>query len=324
MEDSTTPDIAAIDDLVTERMDGVGPSTSDIEAAASPEPAPEPVQETSPPAAEPPPQPSEVAPPSQTQTPAEQPTPPARIKLGDREYTPEELQAALTTASQFPHLQNKYAAVLEAQRQQPQQAQGQPQTQNPQVSAQQALMTLRAKYDPIVQEAVKSGLIEQDFATLFPGMAAQLLAYRDSFGQVAQQAQMVAQTVMQGQRQSQSQGVVQRVGQSIAQLAQSGEAFSPLKEPGQAQAFFNYLWELNPQMGHLNNPNFLASQWVAFNKDKFLQNAQNQAINQQKQLDLRFARADATTGTRAPGMSQPQQKSPLDEMVEDFNAWTAR
>lgn len=315
------PDTSAINDLVEDRM-GIEPSatvaeTPAVEAAPSPEvpqAAPggdgsvaEPVQDGK--VAETPPN---------VPVPGNQPTPQV-YRIGDKDYTVQELQAAMTSAQQLPHLQKKYVDLLEQAKQSPgQQGQQQPQGQQPGMAPQAILAQIRAKYDPIVQQGVKDGVIEQDFATLFPGMAAQMLMYRDGFQQLAGQVAQQNQQFQMRQQQEQSTSIVNDIGRSINALAQSGEAFAPLKDQTQVAAFFQYLWDLNPQMNQVSNPDFLARQWIAYNKDQFLQNAQ---IKQQQAIQSnqrRLAMADAVSGTRGSGVQPPPQPTPLEEMTADF------
>ena len=121
----------------------------------------------------------------------------------------------------------------------------------------------------------------------------------------------------QTQQQAQSQGLLTDIGRSIASLGQSGGVFAPLQDPGKVQEFFQYLWDLNPQVGHLRNPQFLARQWAAYNYTTNLQAQQQQAAQAARTQAVRYARADATTGTRAP-MAPVQPKTPLEQMTDEF------
>lgn len=316
MENLESPSPSAIDDLIQDRMDGVPSSTTDTAQDQSPEPVTSQAAQA-PTEQEPSPEPSPVA--AQPNEQVQAPPTPQTIRIGDRDYTAQELQAALTSAQQLPHLQNKYVGLLENLKQSQQPNQGQPQgQQRPQMAPQQVLQAVRNQYDPQVQELVKQGLIEQDFAALFPGMAAQMLYYRDGFNQVGQVLQGVIGELNSSRQQQESTGFVNDVGRSISQLAMSGDAFAPLKDPQEVQKFFNYLWDLNPQVGHLRNPDFLARQWVAYNKDQYLQTAQTRAAADARQQQVRYATADATTGSRPPGVMQEPQKTPLEQMTEDF------
>ena len=159
--------------------------------------------------------------------------------------------------------------------------------------------------------------MSQDFVQLFPAEAAQMLAYRDSFSQVAQYVQAIGQQMQSQQQQSQATGLINEVGQNINRLAQSGEAFAPLKDTGNVQKFMQYLWDLNPQVGHLRNPEFLAGQWVAYNRNQYLQMAAQAQVNAQRQEQLRYAKADSSTGSRPTG-GAPVEKTPLEQMTEEF------
>lgn len=318
MEDTQEPSAtAAIDDLVSDSL-GQEPSapadTADV--AAPPDTAATSSTETVDAPAPSAPDPAVASPPNADSAPVPAPAP---IRLGDREYTAQELQAALTTAQQFGHLQNKYVEMLEQQKRgaaqpAPDVRGGMPQP----LSPQQQMQAIRMRYDADVQKAVKDGLIEPDFASLFPGMAAQMLMYRDGFNAVSQQLSAVSQSMMQGQMQQQSQGLMQQIGQSIGNLAASGEAFASLKDPNVVQGFFKYLWDMDPKRAQVTNPEFLSRQWFAYNRDQYLQNQQRQAAEAARANQVRYARADATTGSRPPGVMQTPQATPLDQMVSDF------
>jgi len=301
---------SGIDDLVSDAL-GTEPSAP-VEAAPAEPAATTPAEPAVSTPAEPAPQ-AAVA--SEPNAPASEPTPSYRI--GTREYTAQEIQAALTTASQFPNLQNKYVEMLEQMKRQPAPQQAQQATQ-PQVAPAQQMAAIRAKYDPVVEQAVKDGLIERDFASLFPGMAAQMLMYRDGFVQLANQQAGVTSQLQASRQQAQSNGLMQEIGQSINNLAQSGEAFAPLKDPGKVQDFFKYIWDLNPQVGQLRQPDFFARQWAAFNYTESLKTQQNNAVAAAHAAQTRLARADATTATRPAGAMNAPAKSPLDMMVDDF------
>lgn len=308
---------SGIDDLVSEQL-GEAPSAP-VEAAppaeTSPDVTPEPQAQASP---------EQPAIQAVAETPNAQTAPlptPQTYKIGDRDYTAQELQAALTSSQQLGHLQNKYVGLLEQQRQwEAQQRNPQPpsQPQAPQPDPKQWVEAVRQKYDPVVKDLVSKGLMEADFATLFPGMAAQMLAYRDGFQQTSQAVQAIRSEMQGRQSREQSMGLVNTMSRSIQQLAQSGEAFAPLKDPAVVQKYFQYLYDLNPMTSQVQNPQFLASQWVAFNKDQFLQQQQARAQAQARTEAVRYARADATTAARPAGLNTPVQKTPLDQIVDDF------
>jgi hypothetical protein len=309
--DSQVSETAAIDDMVTDQLNEVPSAVSDTEAA--------PVQaadtQDAAPATSAEPQATQAGAEELTAPVSQEPTPTFRI--GDREYTAQEIQAAFTTAQQFPVIQNKYVGALEQLKQAQQQPQQQGQ-QQPQMSAQQWTQAIRAKYDPVVNQLSKDGVIEQDAVTLFPSLMAQAVAYKERQDRHEQVLNSVVEQMQGSQRQAQSSGLVNDIGRSINALAQSGDAFAPLRDPAKVQQFFNYLYDMNPQVHQMRNPDFLARQWVAYNKDQYLQEAQARMVAQNKAEQTRYARADATTGTRAPGQMSEPAKTPLDSMADDF------
>lgn len=305
-ESESVSQTAGIDDLVS---DSLG-QTPEPEVAATPESSPEPAAEPAvaqEPVTDPP-----VAYEGQTAAQPAQPTPPAPIRIGDRDYTAQELQAALISAQQLPHLQKKYVEALEQSKSQPT-----PPSQPTQFDPKGYMQSLRQQYDPVVQRYAEQGLLSQDFVTLFPGEAAQMVHYQQGFTQVQNAVRAIASELQQRTVREQQTGLVNGVTRSLSALAESGEPFAPLKDPGKQQEFFNYLWELNPQTSQLANPDFLARQWIAFNKDQYLQAAQAKAVQAARTQQARLARADATGGARPSGVMQEPAKTPLDEMFED-------
>ena len=305
MEDeSTVQSTGDVGDML-----GIGEPSGDEQAATPSEAPSDPIQaetQSQEPVTDPP-----VA---YGQTEVQPPAPTPTFRIGDKDYTAAEIEAWKTSAQQLPHLQKKYVEALE-QKNQPQ-AGPQP-TQQPQQTPQAYMQALRQKYDPVVKQYADSGILSQDYVTLFPAEAAQMVHYAQRHEQLENVVRAIASD-MQGRSQKEQQtGLVNQVAQSMNALASSGEPFAPLKDPVRQQEFWNYLWEMNPQVVQLSNPDFLARQWVAFNKDQYLQTAQTRQIQAQRSQQARLARADATGGTRAPGVMSEPAKSPLDEMFED-------
>jgi hypothetical protein len=312
-ENESVSPTEGIDELISDQL---GPTESDPVATApetSSEPPPSQV-------AQEPSQTSTVAPSgSQTAATATEPTP-QTYQIGGQTYTAQEIEAWKTSAQQLPHLQKirleeqqKYVAMLERA----QQAQGQ-QPQQDQVTPEAYMDNLKRAYEPILKDYVSKGLMSSDFVNLFPNEAAQMVHYERRFSQAENVMKAIAGEIQGRTQREQSSGLVNDVARNISNLAQSGEAFAPLKDPAKTQEFFNYLWELNPQVSQLRSPDFLARQYVAFNKDQYLQSAQQKQAQATRTNAVRYARADATGGTRAPGVNQEPPKTPLDEMVEDF------
>lgn len=319
-ESTEVSSTAGIDDLISEQMGGPTPEPVAQETVGA-ETQPSSVSETPVPQEAPQAQVTGVQSPEaipDSQSGVKTPIQPQTYKLGDRDYTAQELQAALTTAQQFPHLQGKYQELKEmAERQfQPQQ---QVHSQPAQVGSQeQWLQQVQMKYQPEIKALTEKGLISKDFATLFPAELSQMLAYRDGYGALAQKVQQMEQGFQQRQHQEQTTGLVNDLSRNMEMIASSGEAFAPLKDPNEMRGFFQYLYQMDPKVFQLRDPQFLAGQYVAYKKDTFLQNAQAQRAQAAQTNQARFAKADAGTGSRPPGGFQEPPKSPLDQMVDEF------
>jgi hypothetical protein len=293
------------------------------DAAATPEPTTEGTGEPagSPPTPSPATTGGEPAPALAT-TPAPAAAPPVteekKFKIRGREYTAAELvqrrdllEDLEKSHEQLPHLQQKYLESLEAQRQ-VQQPAPQPQPQAPPISAE----MLRTAYGPTLEERVKAGFVNADFAELYPETAVSYLYDRDLFSQVAQKVDAIEQFL----GYVQAQGVQQNIGATITgaldALQSQGGHFDLLKEPKVREDFTRFILELDPKRGQLT-PEFLGGQFVAFNKDILLE-AARQADVQAKRERERTGR-NAQGGDGGPRPPRPPAPSPTDQHFDFLN-----
>jgi hypothetical protein len=306
---------AGLDELTS---DVLGPSAdaTDAPSDGGEQDAPTPQEPT---------QPSEPAPASaQPQAVAPTPTPPETpIEIDGRQFTREQLKAALTTAQQFPHLQKKWADRLEADdaaRQQAARTPQSPQRLDPaHVKAQ-----IRASFDGAVKEAVDQGFIEPDFAILYPDLAASMVMNRDALTATIGVLNIQKQKIEQYEQQMGAQQARTEIFNNMVALSTQHAALAPLAEPAKQQQFLDFLVSMNPPMALMGDADFLVSQWVAFNRNTYLAGtdatrARITAEQQQRTLNKRRAAGDAVGNSRpAAGAATPA--SPLDEMVDDFFA----
>jgi len=270
-----------------------------------------PADPTGPETAEPTAEPAQTADASQepaepsAQAPTAEPIP-QKYSINGREFTPDELSRALIMAGQYAGLQEKHLKLLEQQRA-PQQPQPQQQPQRQGVTSDQ----VQALYKPAVQQAVANEVMEADFAEAFPKFSANILYGLDLVKDVRAAAQTLIERMNQSERGSMETAVIQDVYSSIANLSTQGEPFAQLADPQVQQGFFNYLVEINPQLPHLRNPEFLARQWIAYNKDTYLQKAASaqQAIaerDRMKAVNRRNAGGEINSTRPAAVAEQPE------------------
>ena len=236
---------------------------------------------------------------------------------------PDLLKAIVTTAEQFPHLQQKYQKFLEAQAER----QAQPPAQQPQARPQAPGLSpvqVRAAYEPIMNQLVQAGAIEQDLAEAYPGFVAQALHISHTttqrLAQAEQLLEVMADRLVSGDQQSEKSQVVGTMDRFSANLAaKEGEAYKALADPQERDSFYQFLAEqVNPPVSALNE-DFMARMYVAYKRDEWAtaikaaqaQNAKKQAVT------LRNAAGEGT-GTRgsAPGISPAAAE--IAEMIADF------
>lgn len=244
------------------------------------------------------------------------PAPAPRVNIDGKEYDQEALKAALTTASQFGHLQQKYTQLLERSRTEPTKAE--PAQPEKGIPADQIV----AHYAPQVKETVAQGFIEEDFAALYPSVAANMVMYRDVITGLTRVANVVAEKLSTQDRSQFEQGVISELKQSFTQLASQGDLYKPLSEPKVQEAFFLHLLEMNPQIEVLRSPGFLERQWKAFNIDTILSRpaAQASAPAAAKPASnvkrANFARGEGT-GAR-PAAPTVEDRTQLQDFVAEF------
>lgn len=228
----------------------------------------------------------------------------ADIQVGDRRYSVQEIQAALTSAQQLPHLTKVH---MEAKRQLEEMQQAQRQQaapQQPQLDPKSAMGILRAKYEPKVQQAVANGELSADFAGAFPAETTQFMAIRDTVVDIYQATQTLINRLNEGDRSSAGNAAMQQIDGMIANLTTQGEHFAQLADPAERGKFMEFLHALNPQVGQFQNPEFLPRMWMAYKQPDFVKQvgqakAAADAAAKIKQMQRTNA-AGVGTGTRPP------------------------
>lgn len=303
---------AGLEELTSDVLGAPATDSQDENVAQAPTDAPQEPIETQ--------QPQDASAPAPTA-----PQPPDAVEIDGRQYTREQLKAALTTREQFPHLQQRYLELKRAQEARDAQAQ-QPQSQadamRRQIPPQQLQAQIRASFDPQVQQAVQDGFIEPDLAELYPNAVANLMMQRDSLVAVGGMVQAIQQKIAEYERQIVGERVVNDIKSNLTALASTHPALAPLRDAGVRDQFFGFIRTLDPRMDQLGDPEYLTGAWAAFKKGDFLGSAQAltqnaDAAQAARATQRRRAVGDALPGSR-PAAGPPQARSPLDEMVDDF------
>jgi hypothetical protein len=243
-----------------------------------------------------------------------------KFKIRGREYTAAELvqrrdllEDLEKSYEQLPHLQQKYLETLEAQRQQqapPPQMPAQPQA--PPVTAE----MLRTAYAPQIEESVKAGFLNADFAELYPETAASYLYDRDLFTQVAQRLDAIERLFGAAQIQGIQQSVGAQITGAFDALQAQGGHFELLKEPKVREDFTKYILELDPKRGQLT-PEFLGGQFVAFNKDILLEAARQTDAQTKRERERTARNAQGVPG--GPRPPRPPEPSPTAQHFDFLN-----
>lgn len=312
---------------------GVEELTQDFFPSAQPESAsPEQAQVSG----EPPAQDAQTQPTTESAQ-APTPAPVERFNYLGREYTreqlladPQLLNAIVTTANQGPHFKSLYEQRLAQERQVQVQAQAQAMQQQAQAAAQQAQPggypipdQIRAQYAVPLKRAVELGHIEPEIAEAYPNFAANMMRAFDGLQDARQAVELIAERINAMDAGATQSNVLREIDSTVAGLASQGEYFAGLADPQERGGFFNYLVSINPQVGLLRDPNFVASQYVAYKKDEVLASvaearkaqAERHAADQRKRQLARGVGG----GTRPSGLQPDNGQGFMDaDLMSDF------
>lgn len=246
---------------------------------------------------------------------------PQKIKIRGKEYTFQEVlenevlqQALLQTYEQFPTLQKKYIEMLEQQRQQEQTP---PQPQQP-IDPRAHQAQLVAHYAPQINEAVKNGWIEEDFAQLYPNAVAQMLWHRDQMYDLNRRFGSFSELHTGQTRKAEANGHKTQLTATLDTLAGSGDFFKPLLDAEKRQGFLDFLIESgNPLVTQLT-PDYLKRQWVAFNHETVLTAAQATAERERIERQNQRLRAGSDGKGSRPTPAPAAEATLLQTLTEDF------
>lgn len=163
--------------------------------------------------------------------------------------------------------------------------------------------------------------MEEDFAALYPDLAASMVMNRDSLVSVARTLQSTTEKIARYEAQMEGEAVVRDAHNNMLSLSGQHAAFAPLAGADVREKFLGFLYDMDPPVRLLNDRNFMVSQWVAFNKDPYLKMIEGQgAATTAAATAAATARRRSvgdTTGAR-PAIGPATPVTVLDEMVSDF------
>jgi hypothetical protein len=276
--DETPEDILGAEAVESEEPEAEAP-TEDDSTTEAPEGAEEPEQVTEP------------------EEPAEEPAEPEEqaeelvevaFEQGGVQYTlklpPNEAQAfekVKTTASQFPHLQDKYTNLLEETRQ--------PADATPEQPAQVTPDQFIAGMKPYVDAAVKAGTVSEDFAELYPQEAAWGVWLSDVVGKLQGVVGPMSQHVAATARDAEKAEYKANVYEEMQKLAgESSEVFGDLTQPTTREAYLDFMIEMDLPITSLQGeaaPNTLKRMWGAFRADELTAAAQAASVQLRTQQE---------------------------------------
>ncbi len=264
--------------------------------------------------------PAPTAPGATPQAPAPQAPAPATVEVNGRQYTLEQLAAAIQTREQFPHLQEKYVA-LKRQEDARLKAEADKAAQGAPLPPEAVLSNMHSSFDPVVKDMVKSGFMEEDFAALYPNLAVGVAMYQQSLVSTTALLREQAQKIAYYEAEITSDRTISEMKNNMVALSGLHESLKPLAEPAVQDQFLTYLYNLDPKRSQLDDRDFWIRQWVAFNKDAYLNPANPTAPSAESVAKVRADAKRRATGAAVPGSrpaATPQAPaSPLDEMIAD-------
>lgn len=249
------------------------------------------------------------------------PAPPQTYEIDGQRYTLEELRALRTTAQQLPALQQK---LLQERQEREAAARA---TAPPQVTPQAMRAAIRANFDTGVKEAVTQGFIEEDFATLYPDLAANMIMYRDVITMMSKTVQGMREEINEYRGNSEKQGrynqVVSELENNLVAMSTTHPFYQGLQSPADRIAFSQYLWKMDLKIDQVRDPQVLSDMYVAYKRRSVLAPADKAKADATVKAAAAAARRNAKgdVGSSRPAAAPTEQVDPslaaLHEMVAD-------
>lgn len=302
---------------------------SDLTADALP-PASGETPPTPEPAAPAPKEPTSPAEPGKKE-PAPTPPKPPRYKIGDREYSVEDLVQSgrlddlLITYGKHQSLTQKHEEVRQQlddlQRKALDAAKPPERAEEPRPALRPE--QVQAAYAPVLAEEIKQGWLEPDVAELYPKTTATVRYHIDRLNGMVQAIEGLAQRFYAVENKVlgvSPEDVFGRLDKDLDALAGDAERkeFGVLKEKAVRDGFVEFIKALDPRVKQIQDPEFLRRQFYAYNNDA-IQEAMRQAAASSEQDPKRRAQAagEGRPGGRPPAPA-PVEKTHLEELTEEF------
>jgi hypothetical protein len=238
----------------------------------------------------------------------------------------EVLRAKLTSAEQLPHLQGKYTEALERLANYDETGTSGDPGQGAQSGGDGQLTIndisqmnpdqFKEFTAPLVDTYKNAGVFGEDgeFAEAFPQMASSM-ALMFSVGLPALQVLSdLRQGFSQFAMEQNARAFFTSVDTTFEQLAEKGPGFEPLKEQENRRDFYKHLHGLGIADDRILDPDFLASQWRAFNHKAFDHIEADVAAQAERKRAAELARA--SQGNRGGVSPRPAPSSTGNEQVD--------
>jgi hypothetical protein len=270
----------------------------------------------------------------QTQEHHKEEKPARKVKVKGQEITleqlanqPDLLEALITTAEQFPALQQKHQKLLEEisqkalERKEPEQKKEEAPTE---VITQ---AQIRQKYDPLVKQSVDAGYMESDFAEAYPDIAAQLIYHRDIIYALDQVAAYCREWIRCEVELRNAQEVESRLNGAVDAVAAKGDGdgkdariFKPLRDKDQREEFIQWVrTDLDPKVGALTPVN-MERYWKTYVADKLLEVVATEEHKEPARKDPKKAGGDGVGGRSGVPETPPQLTPDRKRFVDMLNA----
>ncbi len=233
----------------------------------------------------------------------------------------EQVEDAVQTARQFIPLQRKHQEMLEAlaaQQSRP------PQTEQTPVAPEDAKKAFSEAMAPTVKRLVDGGFLSADTVEINPDVAnvIALLVQRQAHAEAFQQQAMgfyntavvpLFQGAAEARQRAAAEGALAALDTRIAGLSsRPHEAFKSLGEPDTREGFIRYLAQyVNPTAQQIEDEEFLAKQFVAYQGDAILATVAELSAQRQRQagVDAR-GRGGEPSGARVAKPAQAEGRFP--------------
>jgi hypothetical protein len=232
-----------------------------------------------------------------------------KVNGKDVALTDEQIRNALTTAAQFPTIQQKYQELLERSTQLP--------AKETPAAAPPARITqdqIRQTYLPMLKERIEQGYMEADFGDAYINVATGMMYYADVIEGMAEKLNWAISWIDAEREMRNAREVDKRLQTALDTVAEKpAKLYHGLRNKETRGEFVEWLRkEVDPKVSMIS-PEYIDKQWVAFNAASVLE-----FVEAQRETEDTTRRRASGDGVRAAqGVpTSPQPKTLLERMTE--------